>query len=203
MSDSVRPHRWQPTKAPLSLGFSRQEYWSGLPLPSPMHESEKWKWSRSVMSNPQRPHGLQPTSLLHPWDFPGKSTGVGCHCLLPVTHYDHLNLPGQVKEDMPLLIYDTLPPNSTTKQDLHGHVLVLYLVVILYDQSCAILLVILSPLYLSLRIFLGNSWRIYWTSHSNHKYCEERSGILSIILWSASRDMLIKVLVTDECFIND
>ena len=74
--------------------------------------------------------------------FPGKSTGVGCHCLLPVTHYDHLNLPGQVKEDMPLLIYDTLPPNSTTKQDLHGHVLVLYLVVILYDQSCAILLVI-------------------------------------------------------------
>ena len=28
------------------------------------------------------PHGLQPTSLLHPWDFPGKSTGVGCHCLL-------------------------------------------------------------------------------------------------------------------------
>ena len=24
-----------------SLGFSRQEHWSGLPLPSPMHESEK------------------------------------------------------------------------------------------------------------------------------------------------------------------
>ena len=29
-----------------------------------------------------RSHGLQPTRLLHPWDFPGKSTGVGCHCLL-------------------------------------------------------------------------------------------------------------------------
>ena len=27
-------------QAPLSMGFSRQEYWSGLPLPSPMHESE-------------------------------------------------------------------------------------------------------------------------------------------------------------------
>ena len=25
----------------LSLGFSRQEHWSGLPFPSPMHESEK------------------------------------------------------------------------------------------------------------------------------------------------------------------
>ena len=65
-----------------SLGFSRQEYWSELPFPSPMHESEKWKWSRSVVSDSSRPHGLQPTRLLGPWDFPGKSTGVGCHCLL-------------------------------------------------------------------------------------------------------------------------
>jgi len=38
-------------QAPLSLGFSRQEHWSGLPFPSPMHESEKWKWSPSVMSD--------------------------------------------------------------------------------------------------------------------------------------------------------
>ena len=28
-------------QAPLSLGFSRQEHWSGLPFPSLMHESEK------------------------------------------------------------------------------------------------------------------------------------------------------------------
>ena len=35
-------------QAPQSLGFSRQEHWSGLPFPSPMHESEKWKWGRSV-----------------------------------------------------------------------------------------------------------------------------------------------------------
>ena len=33
-------------QAPPSLGFSRQEHWSGLPFPYPMHESEKWKWSR-------------------------------------------------------------------------------------------------------------------------------------------------------------
>ena len=65
-----------------SLGFSRQEHWSGLPFPSPMHEGEKWKWSLSVVSDSQRPYGLQPTGLLRPWDFPGKSTGVGCHCLL-------------------------------------------------------------------------------------------------------------------------
>ena len=75
-------------QAPPSLGFSRQEQWSGLPFPSPVHESEKWKWSRSVVSNSSRPHGLQPTRLLHPWDFPGKSTGVGCHCLLRISHED-------------------------------------------------------------------------------------------------------------------
>ena len=69
-------------QAPLFLGFSRQEHWSGLPFPSPMHESEKWKWSRSVMSDSSWPHELQPTRLLRPWGFPGKSIGVGCHCLL-------------------------------------------------------------------------------------------------------------------------
>ena len=29
-------------------------------------------------------HGLQPIRLLRPWDFPGRSSGVGCHCLLRV-----------------------------------------------------------------------------------------------------------------------
>ena len=58
-------------QAPPSLGFSRQEQWSGLPFPSPMHESEKWKWRRSVISYPQRPHRLQPSRFLHPWDCPG------------------------------------------------------------------------------------------------------------------------------------
>ena len=38
--------------------------------------------SRSVVPNSLQPHGLQPTRLLCPWDFPGKDTGVGCHFLL-------------------------------------------------------------------------------------------------------------------------
>ena len=72
VSNSVWPHRRQPTRPP-SLEFSRQEYWSGLPCPSPGHESEKWKWSHSVVSDGSLPHGLQPTRLLHPWDFPNVS----------------------------------------------------------------------------------------------------------------------------------
>ena len=31
-----------------------------------------------------RPHGLQPTRLLCPWDSLGKNTGVGCHFLLQI-----------------------------------------------------------------------------------------------------------------------
>ena len=35
VSDSFRPRELQPARAPLSMVFSRQEYWSGLPLPTP------------------------------------------------------------------------------------------------------------------------------------------------------------------------
>ena len=34
------------------------------------------------MSDSLRPHRRQPTGLRHPWDSPGKNTGVGCHFLL-------------------------------------------------------------------------------------------------------------------------
>ena len=32
-----------------------------------------------------RPHGLEPSRILCPWDFPGRNTGVGCHFLLQET----------------------------------------------------------------------------------------------------------------------
>ena len=34
------------------------------------------------MSDSVRPYGRQPTMPRHPWDSPGKNTGVGCHFLL-------------------------------------------------------------------------------------------------------------------------
>ena len=143
-------------QTPLSMGFSRQEYWSGLPFPSPNpkeRQCPKWsnqdtavlishvskvmlnilqaklqqyvnqelldvparcfkkrqrnqrskcqhlldhgesqgvpkenerkrKWSRSVVSDSLRSHGLWPTRLIHLWNFPGKSTRVVCHFFL-------------------------------------------------------------------------------------------------------------------------
>ena len=74
-------------QAPPSLGFSRQEHWSGLPFPSPTHESEKWKWSHSVVSDSWRPHGPQPTRLLHPWEFSRQEYWSGVP--LPSLHWGH------------------------------------------------------------------------------------------------------------------
>ena len=41
----------------------------------------------SVVSDHLQPHGLQPTKLLYPWDFPGQNPGVGCHFLLHYMYY--------------------------------------------------------------------------------------------------------------------
>ena len=71
-------------QAPPSLGFSRQEHWSGLPFPSPMQESEMWKGSRSVMSDSLQPHGCGlPGSSVH-GIFQARVLELGCHCLLRV-----------------------------------------------------------------------------------------------------------------------
>ena len=64
---------------PPTLGFSRQEHWSGLPFPSPMHESEVAQ-SCPTLRDPMD-CGL-PGSSFHV--IFQKSSGVGCYCLL---HY--------------------------------------------------------------------------------------------------------------------
>ena len=49
--DSVWPHRQQPTMLCRPWDSPGKNTGSGLPFPSPMHESEKWKWSRPVVSD--------------------------------------------------------------------------------------------------------------------------------------------------------
>ena len=59
------PRDGSPPGSP-SLGFSRQDHWSGLPFPSPVHESEKWKGSRSVVSDSSDPMDCSlPGSSVH------------------------------------------------------------------------------------------------------------------------------------------
>ena len=129
-------------QAPLSMEFSKEDYWSGLPCPTPgdlpnpgikptslmslalasgfFTTSARWEapyvasvylnylceepiskysyilkyWRgfqhmnlgkynfASVVSDSVQPHRQQPIRLPHPWDSPGKNTGVGCHFLL-------------------------------------------------------------------------------------------------------------------------
>ena len=74
------------------------------------------------MSESSQPRGLQPTRLLCPWDFPGKSTGVGCHCFLRYicihTHTYIYMVCAKSLQSRPTLCdpMDCRPPSSS----LHG-----------------------------------------------------------------------------------
>ena len=63
MSNSAWPHRWQPIRLPRPWDSPGKNTGVGCHflLPCMKVKSEKWKWSRSVMSDSVRPHGLQPT----------------------------------------------------------------------------------------------------------------------------------------------
>ena len=52
------------------------------------------------MSDSVRPHELQPTRLLSPWDSPGKNTGAGCHFLL---QYMKVESESEVAQSCPTL----------------------------------------------------------------------------------------------------
>ena len=86
-------------QASLSMGFSRQEYWSGLPCPPPrdlLNQGIKPRspalQADSLPSEPAAkslqwcptlcdPMDCSPPGLC-PWNSPGQHTGVGCHALL-------------------------------------------------------------------------------------------------------------------------
>ena len=67
------------------------------------------------MSNSVRPHRREPTRLPHPWDSPGKNTGVGCHFLLQCMK---VKIESQVTQSCPTLRdpMDCSPPGSS----VHG-----------------------------------------------------------------------------------
>ena len=67
------------------------------------------------MSDSVRPHRRQPTRLPHPWDSPGKNTGVGSHFLL---QYMKVKSESEVAQSCPTLSdpMDCSPPGSS----VHG-----------------------------------------------------------------------------------
>ena len=67
------------------------------------------------MSDPVQPHRWQPTRLPHPWDSPGKNTGVRCHFLL---QFMKVKRESEVTQSCPTLSdpMDCSPPGSS----VHG-----------------------------------------------------------------------------------
>ena len=67
------------------------------------------------LSDSVRPHGLQPTRFLRPWDSLGKNTGVGCHFFLQCMEVESES---EVAQSYPTLSdpMDCSPPGSS----IHG-----------------------------------------------------------------------------------
>ena len=65
MSDSVRPHTWQPTRLPRPWDSPGKNTGVGCYFLRQVHENEKWKWSHLVVSDPQWPHCSLPGSSVH------------------------------------------------------------------------------------------------------------------------------------------
>ena len=90
MSDSGDPRDGSPPGSPVpGILQARTLEWVAISF------SNAWKWKVKgkslIVSDSQQPHGLQPTRLLCPRDLPGKSTGVGCHCLLLIGKIERNN----------------------------------------------------------------------------------------------------------------
>ena len=84
--------------------------------------SNAWKWKVKVESL-SPPHGLQPTRLLCPWNFPGKSTGVECHCLLHVGVINNVAIVSVAQQSgsaIHIHTYVSILPHSLPIQSLHN-----------------------------------------------------------------------------------
>ena len=79
MSNSSVTPRTVACQAPLSMGFSRQEYWSGLPFPSPgdlLHPGIEPGSPALQVGSLQMSHQGSSLYLLQPTTCPGAEPGV-------------------------------------------------------------------------------------------------------------------------------
>ena len=53
-------------QAPLSTGFSRQEYWSGLPFPSPPRKGRGWEFRVRTLPGSE-PEAIWPLGAAGEW----------------------------------------------------------------------------------------------------------------------------------------
>ena len=87
MSDSVRPHRRQPTRLRCPWDSPGKNTGVGGHF---LLQCRKVKSESEVAQS--QPHGLQPTRLLHPRDFPGKQSNSLNSCRICHPMMDHQGL---------------------------------------------------------------------------------------------------------------
>ena len=136
-----------------------------------------------------RPHRRQPTRLPHPWDSPGKNTGVGCHFLLQGMK---VKSEGEVTQSCPTASdpMDCSPPGSS----IHGifQARVLEWGATAFSANIALSCLIWQLFYIPLHF-----WQLLNSSLSHviifyHFICEDfKFSIRSIILFLHSFDLLI------------
>ena len=81
----------------LERGGTLAPFWPPVPFPAVQLTTARYEKSASVTQSCQTllwPHGPYPARLLHPWDSPGKNTGVGCHALLQGIFLTQWSKPG-------------------------------------------------------------------------------------------------------------
>ena len=89
-------------QAPLLMGFSRQEYWSGLPFPSPIYIYISVQFSGLVVSNSLWPHELPHA---RPLSITNSRSSPKLMCIESVMPSSHLIL------CRPLLLLPPIPPS--------------------------------------------------------------------------------------------
>ena len=147
--------------------------------------------SRSVVSNPQRPHGLQPTRLLRPWDFPGKSTGVRCHCFIRTGDRDQTLFSFSVQSLSRVQLFAT-PWTAAHQASLSitnsQSLLKLMSMELMMPSNHLILccpLLLLPSIFPSIRVFSNESvlcirWPKYWSFSFIISSSSEHSGLISL-----------------------
>ena len=141
---------------------------------------EKKVWSCSVVSDSLWPHGLQPTRLLHPWNFPGKSTGVGCHFLLQeICGVEHYRI---------AIVYFWVNPIILDRPSLQIKFTVLKI-----RQAMLPVFLFFSQMDRRLRTKVATGWSIIfnWTFFFFfllHQVFVAARGILSCGMWDLTRD---------------
>ena len=112
------------------------------------------------MSDSVPPYRWQPTWLLCPWDPPGKSTGVGCHCLLRTAALTITNSWSRLK----LMSIESVMPSN--------HLILCHA------------LLLLPSIFPNIRVFSNESalhirWPKYWSFSFNISPSNEHPGLIS------------------------